>query len=441
MLVPPQAVSKNITAISAVKNIRFFMIIYPYPVIFRSSRYSRGFQKSRTVPCYSILSDARSKSKESHGCREITDWKYMAFYGIIKPGKAEDGFTAEESSLLLLGGPSMKIERFMIDRELRAAGAIFKLLNFTFTEPGMRFMNRLMTKHRLIRIKSKTLEVTEEQIPRRDGTGMRVLIFRPLGLKDSAPGVLWLHGGGYAIGAPETAVWKADWLTAVCDCVVVAPAYRLSVQAPFPAALEDSYDALLWMKESAQRLGIRDNQLMVGGDSAGGGLTAALTLYARDRGEVAVAFQMPLYPMLDDRMETDSAQNNNAPVWNSKANRTAWKLYLGALFGTPDVPGYAAAARAADYTRLPPTATFVGSLEPFRDETIHYVDSLKRAGVPVDFALFDGCYHAFETLRPKTLVSKRAVAFLQDAFRHAAEHYFAQQPEKQGDCSHAFCLI
>ncbi len=326
----------------------------------------------------------------------------------------------------------MKIKRFMIDRELRAAGACYKLLNYTFTEPGMRFMNRLMTKHRLIRIKSKTLEVTEEQIPRRDGTGMRVLIFRPLGLKDSAPGVLWLHGGGYAIGAPEAAVWKAEGLTEACDCVVVAPAYRLSVQAPYPAALEDSYDALLWTKANAQRLGIRDSQLMVGGDSAGGGLTAALTLYARDRGEVAVAFQMPLYPMLDDRMETASAKGNNAPVWNSKANRTAWRLYLGRLFGTPDVPCYAAAARAGDFSGLPPTATFAGSLEPFRDETVQYVEKLKRAGVPVDFELFEGCYHAFESLCPKAAVSKKAVAFVQNAFRHAAEHYFAEQPETDG---------
>jgi acetyl esterase/lipase len=315
----------------------------------------------------------------------------------------------------------------MIDPELRAFGTAVKALNFTFSEPGMRFMNGLMTKHRLIKIKSKTLQVTQDRILRRDGTGMRVLIFRPLVLKDSVPGVLWLHGGGYAIGAPEAATWKAEWLTEARDCVVVAPAYRLSVQAGYPAALEDSYDALLWMKANAQRLGIRDSQLMIGGDSAGGGLTAALTLYARDRGEVAVSFQMPLYPMLDDRMATVSAEDNNAPVWNSKSNYCGWKLYLGALFGTPDVPCYAAAARATDYSGLPPTATFVGSLEPFRDETAAYVESLRRAGVPVDFEIFDGCYHAFESLCPKAAVSKKAVAFIKNAFSYAVDRYFAGQ--------------
>mgnify|MGYP001125490301 CR=1 FL=1 len=124
------------------------------------------------------------------------------------------------------------------------------------------------------------------------------------------------------------------------------------------------------MKAHAQELGIRDDQIMVGGDSAGGGLAAALTLYARDQQDVAIAFQMPIYPMLDDRMETESAQNNDMPVWNSKSNALAWRLYLAGLFGTDHVPPYAAPARADRYEDLPPTVTFVGDLEPFRDETI-----------------------------------------------------------------------
>jgi acetyl esterase/lipase len=209
--------------------------------------------------------------------------------------------------------------------------------------------------------------------------------------------------------------------------VVIAPDYRLSTEVPYPAALEDSYTALMWMKDNASALGIRDDQLMVGGDSAGGGLTAALTLYARDKGQVAIAFQMPLYPMLDDRMSSESAKDNNAPVWNSKSNTNAWKLYLGDLFGTAKVPPYAAPARAEDYSSLPPTATFVGDLEPFRDETIEYVGNLKKAGVPVKFKLFEGCYHAFETICPNAEVSKRAVSFLLNSYKYAVDHYFAEQ--------------
>src|SRR5690606_17891497 len=134
----------------------------------------------------------------------------------------------------------------------------------------------------------------------------------------------------------------------------------------------DCYEILLWMKNNAGSLGIREDQLMVGGESAGGGLSASLAMYARDKGLVKLAFQMPLYPMIDDRMETESAKENNAYVWNSNMNRWAWKLYLGELFGRDNVPVYAAAARAEDYSHLPPAVTFVGDIEPFRDETIEF---------------------------------------------------------------------
>jgi acetyl esterase/lipase len=181
------------------------------------------------------------------------------------------------------------------------------------------------------------------------------------------------------------------------------------------------------MKGNASALGIRGDQLMVGGESAGGGLSAALTLYARDKGEVAIAFQMPLYPMLDDRMTSETAQDNHAPVWNSKSNANAWKLYLGELFGTPKVPSYAAPARATNYRGLPPAVTFVGDLEPFRDETIQYVENLRIAGVPVDFKIFQGCYHGFEQICPNAKVSKQAITFLLTAYNHAVENYFTEQ--------------
>jgi len=240
------------------------------------------------------------------------------------------------------------------------------------------------------------------------------------------PGVLWIHGGGYAMGVPEQSSGMYKRLIAESNCVIVAPDYRLSAEAPYPAALEDCYEALMWMKDNAEVLGIRDNQLMVGGDSAGGGLTAALTLYARDKGAVKIAFQMPLYPMIDDRMISESVKENNAPLWNSDLNKYAWKLYLGELF-EKDVPAYAAAARATDYSNLPPTATFVGDLEPFRDETVEYVNNLRKAGVHVDFEMYKGCYHAFDAACSKAEVSKKATSFLMDSFKYAVENYFAEQ--------------
>ena len=320
----------------------------------------------------------------------------------------------------------MKVKFSMIDKDLRAYGRIMKILNNTFTERRFRLINKLMSKG-TGKIKDTTMQFIEEWIPRKDGTKMRMCIFKPLTPTENVPGVLWLHGGGYAVGVPEQAAMMAKSFIKVSNCVVVAPDYRLSVQAPYPAALDDSYEALLWMKIHAKELGIRDNQLMVGGDSAGGGLTAALTLYVRDKGEVAIAFQMPLYPMLDDRMTSESAKDNNAPVWNSKSNLDGWKLYLGELFGTSNVPYYAAAARAEDYSNLPPTATFIGEIEPFRDETIQYVENLKKVGVTVNFKIYKGCYHGFDQLCPKAEISKKATTFIVNAFKYAVEHYFAEQ--------------
>ncbi len=317
----------------------------------------------------------------------------------------------------------MKIKFSMIDKELRAAGRVIKIINNTFTETRLRLLSKIKFK---IRIKEASIQFSEEWITRKDGSKLRICIFKPINAKENGPGILWFHGGGYAIGSPESAKFMAGKLMEVSDCVVFAPEYRLSVDAPYPAALEDAYATLLWMKDNAERFGIRSNQLMVGGDSAGGGLTVALTLYARDKGEVSIAFQMPLYPMIDDRMTSESAVDNNAPVWNSKSNYNAWKLYLGDQFGTPNVPSYAAPARAENYNNLPPAATFVGELEPFRDETIQYVNNLRSAGVPVKFEIYKGCYHGFEQICPSAEVSKRAMAFILGAYEYAVKHYFTE---------------
>lgn len=319
----------------------------------------------------------------------------------------------------------MKVEKYMIDKELRTVGRLFGVLNNTFTETRLRFFSKFKIKQS---IRDSGIEVTEEYIARKDGSKLRICIFKPRKAINSVPGILWIHGGGYAIGSPEESRITIKRFIDASDCVVVAPDYRLSVEAPYPAALEDCYDALLWMKSHCRELGIRGNQLMVGGDSAGGGLTAAITLYARDKKEVAIAFQMPLYPMIDDRMTNESARDNNAPIWNSESNYNGWKLYLGQLFGTTEVPYYAAPARVEEFSGLPPAVTFVGDLEPFRDETVQYVEGLRKAGVPVEFELFKGCYHAFEQMCPKAKVSKRAIAFLINAYKHAAKNYFAEQP-------------
>jgi acetyl esterase/lipase len=323
----------------------------------------------------------------------------------------------------------LKVSRKMVNKQLRFRGMLLSRLVQKSTEEkfiqSMHNSKKQMDKS----FKGKDVEgldCSEVWVSRKDGSKIRVRIYKPLHLEKAVPGVLWIHGGGYAQGVPEMSGSMYKRLIETSACVIVAPDYRLAIDAPYPAAFDDCYEVLLWMKDHAQELGIRNDQLMVGGESAGGGLTAALTLYARDKGEVNIAFQMPLYPMIDDRMMTESARENNAYVWNSDTNRWAWKLYLGELFGK-DVPSYAAAARAADYRNLPPTVTFVGDIEPFRDETIRYVENLRRAGGSVDFKMYKGAYHGFDIIHPKAKISQAATDFLMNSFKHAAEHFFAEQ--------------
>jgi acetyl esterase/lipase len=314
----------------------------------------------------------------------------------------------------------------MISRVLRTSGRIFKLLNPTFTESRIRLFAGLTRKFLLGRT-DKNFNCSEQWILRDDNSQMRVCIYMSTEPSGKVPGILWMHVGGYGMGVPEQGIGMAKAFNKKKHCVMIAPDYRLSIDAPYPATLDDFYAALLWMKNNAESLGINDSQIFIGGDSAGGGLTAAVSLYARDKKEVNIAFQMPLYPMLDDRMLNESATDNNAPVWSSKSNYYGWKLYLGELFGKESVPEYAALARATNYAKLPPTATFVGDLEPFRDETILYMENLRKAGVKVSFRVVEGCYHAFEQVCPKAEISKSAVEYITSEYAFAVENYFKKQ--------------
>lgn len=259
---------------------------------------------------------------------------------------------------------------------------------------------------------------------------IRLLVLHPLEAgKEKVPGVLWIHGGGYQHGsAKEVFLTRALSMVVRFGMVLVAPDYRLSRKHPYPAALHDCYAALLWLKEHAEELNIRTDQIMVGGESAGGGMTAALCMLAHDRNEVNIAFQMPLYPMLDDR-DTDSSRDNHAPNWNTKKNHKAWKRYLRDAYGTDIVSCYAAPARREDYSGLPPCYTFVGDSEPFYDETLTYVRHLQEAGIRAEVDVYPTNFHAFDVLLPKKKESKVAVARFEEKVACAITSNFAPQNE------------
>lgn len=316
----------------------------------------------------------------------------------------------------------------MINPELRIIGSIIRAIVPSFNETLFRISNFVLDNLGIgLNLVDKSINFEQIFIERDDGSQLRLCVYSPKEKKENIPGLLWIHGGGYAIGIPEQDASFIEAFVLESGCVVVAPDYTNSTDAPYPAALNDCYDALLWLQANGEQYGMRSDQIFVGGDSAGGGLTAAITLLARDRGEVSIAFQMPLYPMLDDRMITESSKNNDAPIWNTKSNINAWKLYLGDDYGTDNVSKYASPARETDYSDLPPTLTYVGTIEPFTDETVEYVENLRAAGVAVKFKMFDGCFHGFD-LFTFTDIAQEARDFLIDGFMYAVENYTAEQP-------------
>lgn len=229
------------------------------------------------------------------------------------------------------------------------------------------------------------------------------------GPEEARPCLYWIHGGGMMVGTPEMDdAFLAEYVERL-GCVVVAVDYRLAPEHPDPAPVEDCYAGLVWTAGSAAELGVDPARLAVGGASAGGGLAAGTVLLARDRGGPAVAFQLLLGPMLDDRNVTPSSHEfADAVLWNRDANLFGWRALLGDRAGGDDVSPYAAPARARDLSGLPPAFVDVGELEVFRDEDVDYAMRLVRAGVSTELHLYPGAFHGFDMVAPDTELGVRA---------------------------------
>jgi acetyl esterase/lipase len=218
------------------------------------------------------------------------------------------------------------------------------------------------------------------------------------------PALLWVHGGGHVLGA----AWQDDPmlqdLVARTGCVAVAVEWRRAPEDPYPAAVHDGYAALRWMSASA---GLDSTRLVIGGASSGGGVAAGVALLARDRGDVLLAGQVLVYPMLDDREVTPSSREVRDPrLWNLESNRLGWAAYLSGIDGR-EVPAYAAPARATDVAGLPPTWLATGELDLFRDEDIAYASRLLTAGVPTELHVYPGAVHGFDLFAPDAAVTRR----------------------------------
>jgi triacylglycerol lipase len=212
------------------------------------------------------------------------------------------------------------------------------------------------------------------------------------------PCIFHMHGGGFVVGSAAMMDPSHRALALNLNCVIVSVDYRLAPETPFPGGIEDCYAALAWLFWEAPKLGVDPGRIGVMGESAGGGLAAALALLARDRREYSLAFQHLLYPMLDDR--TCIAANPHPFVgeyiWTPHNNAFGWSALLNARPGSDGVSIYAAPARAKDLSGLPKTFISTGALDLFLEEDLEYARRLMRQGVPVEMHVYPGAYHAFD---------------------------------------------
>jgi triacylglycerol lipase len=291
----------------------------------------------------------------------------------------------------------MKSTRHLVDKDL------LPLLDFL---PPITFTREALPA---IRARPSPFKPRPEDLERADQTillapgpkgapDIEIVFYRPRGATGALPCILHIHGGGYVTGEARANEAIHRPLAADLCAVIASVNYRLAPETPHPGPVEDCYAALAYLNTHAQTLGIDPGRIGVMGESAGGGLAAALALLARDRGEYALAFQHLIYPMIDDRTCTLAEPHPIVGefVWTAASNRFGWESLLGEAPGGETVSPYAAAARATDLAGLPPTYIATGALDLFLDEDLDYARRLVRAGVPTELHVYPGAYHGFQ---------------------------------------------
>jgi acetyl esterase/lipase len=252
--------------------------------------------------------------------------------------------------------------------------------------------------------------VTERAVPGLTGRPeVALLICTPTAAPGPRPAIYFVHGGGMFSGDHR---FGLDWLldtAEVFGATLMSVCYRLAPEHPHPAPIDDVYGGLLWTAAHAAELGLDPERIVIAGTSAGGALAAALALTVRDQGGPRLRGQLLMSPMLDDRNDSVSLrQMNGRDVWDVTVNGFGWAALLGTARGGPDVPPYAAPARAADLSGLPSAYIDAGSAESLRDEVVAYADRIWQAGGEAELHVWSGGFHCFDLDVPDATISRAA---------------------------------
>ena len=244
-----------------------------------------------------------------------------------------------------------------------------------------------------------------------DNPAVPLLVCTPRDRIEPVPALYFIHGGGMVLGDFRCGIdEKIEWADEL-GTALVSVDYRLAPENRHPAPIDDCYAGLSWLAASAQAIGVDPNRIVIVGESAGGGLAAALALLARDRGGPALFGQILICPMLDDRNDSlSSLQMAGLGIWDRISNETGWAALLGDAHGGPVVSPYASPARAADLSKLPPTFIDVGSAETFRDEDVEYASRIWASGGIAELHVWGGGWHGFDADAPAANLSQSARA-------------------------------
>lgn len=266
------------------------------------------------------------------------------------------------------------------------------------------------------------VRVYEKIIPGpQDNPELKVRIYEPAGRRELIPGALFFHGGGFLFGSVYRQDDLCQRLCKHADIVVVSVEYRLAPVWKAPAPVEDGYAALRWLDQRGASVGVDSSRFAVAGLSAGGNIAAALCLMTRDRKGPQPVLQMPLYASLDNRFLTFSSRDIISPkVWSYPYSVLSWETYLD---NSQKPDSYAVPALCEDLSGLPPLFSYVGGLDPFRDENIAYWNRLMEAGITAEFHVFSGCFHCFEIIAPDTGLSRLAYETTYAALRRALHRW------------------
>lgn len=252
---------------------------------------------------------------------------------------------------------------------------------------------------------------TDVVTPARDGTGLSLSWYRDTTAGPPGSAVLYLHGGGFIVPLLPAYDGIMRAYTKATGVPMLLVDYRVAPEHPHPTPVEDCFVALRWLADNAAELGVDHNRIAVMGESAGGGLAAAVALLGRDRGGPPLALQLLIYAMLDDRtVGPDPYLPPEYLVFNYDDNLIGWGALLGSGRAGEHVSPYASPARATDLSGLPDAYIEVGVLDVLRDENIDYARRLMAAGVSTELHVLPGLPHGFEMVAPNAEATRHVMA-------------------------------